>query len=83
MARGKGANHDGPNEIRSEWTKFLANLGKFPVSDLSVKMMMNRIKMKILFDPSEASKQQAIGDAYDFFIKNQATVKEDIKLIFG
>jgi len=45
--------------------------------------MMNRIKMKTLFDPSEAVKKQAISDAFDFFTKNQVSMKDDIKKIFG
>ena len=46
-------------------------------------MMMNRIKMKILFDPSDAARQQAISDAFTFFTKNEAALKEDIKNIFA
>jgi hypothetical protein len=46
-------------------------------------MLMNRLKLKVMFDPSAAAKQQAIADAYDFFAKNQAELQDDIKKIFG
>ena len=46
-------------------------------------MLISRLKMKTAFDTSEACKQQAISDAYDFFMKNQVSLKEDIKQIFG
>jgi len=72
-----------PAKSDPKWEKFLLSLGSIPVSDLSVKMMMNRIKMKTLFDPSEAVKKQAISDAFDFFTKNQVSMKDDIKKIFG
>ncbi len=72
-----------PSKTDLKWMKFLDNLGKLPVADLSVKMMMNRVKTKIMFDGSEAVKKQMISDAHDFFTKNEATLKDDIKLIFG
>ena len=72
-----------PSKTDLKWIKFLDNLGKMPVSDLSVKMLMNRVKTKILFDGSDAVKKQMISDAHDFFTKNEATMKADIQLIFG
>lgn len=72
-----------PPKNDPKWSKFLSSLGSIPASDLSVKMMMNRIKMKILFDPSDAARQQAISDAFTFFTKNEAALKEDIKNIFA
>lgn len=72
-----------PSKTDLKWVKFLDNLGKLPVTDLSARMMLNRVKTKIMFDGSEAVKKQMISDAYDFFTKNEATLKDDIKLIFG
>lgn len=72
-----------PPKSSPKWTKFLNDLGTITVNDLSAKMMMNRIKMKIRFDGSEAIRQQAIGEAYDFFVKNEAALKSEIDRIFG
>jgi len=72
-----------PAKSDPKWAKFLGSLGKTQVTDLSTRMMMNRLKMKISFDGSEATKAKAIAEAYDFFSKNQANLKDDIKLIFG
>ena len=72
-----------PPKNSPKWTKFLNDLGTIAVNDLSAKMMMNRIKMKIRFDGSEAVKQQAITEAYDFFAKNEAALKGEIDRIFG
>jgi hypothetical protein len=72
-----------PPKTDLKWVKFLDNMEKLPVKDLSVKMLLCRVKTKIIFDHSEAVRKQMISDSYDFFIKNEATLKEDIKLIFG
>lgn len=72
-----------PPKTDPKWAKFLSNLGSVPANDLSVKMMMSRIKIKILFDPSDAARQQAISDAFTFFTKNEAALKEDIKTFFA
>ena len=45
--------------------------------------MMSRLKLLTTFENSEATKQEAIKLAYDFFVKNELTVKDDIKVIFG
>lgn len=72
-----------PAKSDPKWSKFIGNLGKIQVTDLSTRMMMNRLKMKVSFDGSAPVKQKAIEEAYDFFMKNQANLKDDIKLIFG
>ncbi len=35
------------------------------------------------WEQSEAKKQEAINIAYDFFVKNETIVKDDVKVIFG
>jgi hypothetical protein len=72
-----------PTKSDPKWGKFIGNLATIQVSDLSTRMMMNRLKMRVSFDQSEAARQKAIGEAYDFFLKNQANLKDDIKQIFG
>lgn len=61
----------------------MSNLEKFQVSSLPTRMLMSRLKNKFLFDSSEATKQKAIVEAYEFFVKNQSMVQDDIRLIFG
>jgi hypothetical protein len=72
-----------PPKSDRKWTKFISSLGSIKVNDLPARMLISRLKMKTAFDTSEACKQQAISDAYDFFMKNQVSLKEDIKQIFG
>jgi hypothetical protein len=72
-----------PPKSDPKWTKFISSLGSVKVNDLSARMLISRLKMKTAFDSSETCKQQAISDAYDFFMKNQVPLKEDINLIFG
>lgn len=72
-----------PAKTDPKWTKFISNLGAIAVTDLSTRMMLNRIKMKVGFNATDATKKQAIEEAYDFFTKNQATLKDEIQKIFG
>jgi hypothetical protein len=72
-----------PPKSDPRWIKFVTNKGGILTTNLPLRMLMNRMRLKIMFDGSEASKQQAISEAYDFFVKNEAAVQEDIKLIFG
>ena len=71
----------GPNDPK--WNKFLDNLGKVPVNDLAAKMLLSRLKLKLSFDNSDATRKQAIQDAHAFFVKNAATLQNDIRAIFG
>ena len=72
-----------PPKSDPKWTKFLNNLGNIVVTELPTRMLLNRIKMKVLFDPSEAVRKQAIDDAFDFFTKNEAILGNDVQKVFG
>lgn len=72
-----------PPKTDPKWTKFISSMGSVKVNDLSARMLISRLKLRTGLDTSETCKQQAISDAYDFFMKNQVPLKEDIKLIFG
>jgi hypothetical protein len=68
-----------------KWNKFVANLraGEIRATELPTKMFVNRLKIKVMFDQSEAVKRIVIGEAHDYFTKNQDALKADIHLIFG
>jgi hypothetical protein len=72
-----------PPKSDAKWTKFLSNLGTIKATDLSARMLINRLKLRLNFDHSDPVKLQSISDAYDFFIKNEIALKDDIKLIFA
>lgn len=74
-----------PSLSDPKWNKFIANLcaGSIRATELPTKMFVHRLKVKVLFDKSEAMKKTVIGDAHDYFTKNQDVLKADIQLIFG
>lgn len=72
-----------PNVSDPKWSSFLQDIGKKQVHDLSAKMLLNRIKLRIAFDPSDAARKLAIGEIHAFFTKNQANLMDDIQAIFG
>ena len=72
-----------PPKTDPKWAKLVSNLGTVPVTNLVTKMLMTQLKFFMSWEQSEAKKQEAINIAYDFFVKNEAIVKDDIKVIFG
>jgi len=70
-----------PSISDPKWNKFVANLsaGTVRATELPTKMFVNRLKIKVMFDQSEA----VIGEAHEYFTKNQDALKADIQLIFG
>jgi len=72
-----------PSKTDPRWKALISNAESIPVTNLATKFMMSRLKLITTFENSEATKQEAIKLAYDFFVKNESTVKNDIKLIFG
>jgi hypothetical protein len=74
-----------PSLSDPKWSKFIANLGAGSIraTELPTKMFVNRLKIKVMFDQSEAVKKTVISEAHDYFTKNQDALKADIQLIFG
>lgn len=66
-----------------KWNRFVANLGSIRANELPTRMFVNRLKTKVILDPSEAVKKSVINEAHDYFTKNQDLLKADIQLIFG
>jgi len=72
-----------PSVSDPKWAKFVANLGTIRANELSTKMFVNRLKIRVMFDQSDAVKKAVIGEAHDYFTKNQDALKADIQQIFG
>ncbi|PWU19283.1 MAG: hypothetical protein C5B49_06025 [Bdellovibrio sp.] len=72
-----------PHKADHRWLKFILGAEDPPVSNLSTKMMMMRVRMILGGGSSSERIQEAIDLAYDFFEKNELSVKEDIDAIFG
>lgn len=65
------------------WRGFLDSLGTVQSGNLATRMLINRLKLKLTFDSSDASKLEAIRAAHDFFARYESAVLDDIKHIFG
>ncbi len=72
-----------PPKTDPRWAKLINNLGSVDVTNLVTKMLMTQLKFFMSWEQSEAKKQEAINIAYDFFVKNETIVKDDVKVIFG
>ena len=72
-----------PSKSDPKWKAILTDPKDAPVSGLSTKMMLMRVKMMVKMDPSPAAFQSAVDSALDFFSKNEAAVQNDIKALFG
>jgi hypothetical protein len=64
------------------WAQFLTRINTIPLNNLVTKMLSTRIR-SMNWQQSEIRKREAIAAAYDFFVKNEVIVANDVKLIFG
>jgi hypothetical protein len=71
-----------PPKSDRKWQRFLDHISTVEVSNLSTRMLVNRLKLKIAFEPTAAVKAAALDMAHDFFCKNESAVADDIKRIF-
>lgn len=73
-----------PPKQDPKWTKLINNLESVQSYSLSTRLMLSKLKLTMTREKSsDASKKQSIAEAYDYFTKNEANLKDDIKLIFG
>jgi hypothetical protein len=71
-----------PPKTDPRWEKLIMTPKSVPVTNLVTKMLVTRLfLMNCAGDASK--KKVALDSAYDFFVKNETAVKDDIKLIFG
>ena len=63
------------------WTQYLDNLNRVLLKNLVTKLLSTRLRM-MNWQQSEEKKQAAIAVAYEFFVKNEAGIADDMQLIF-
>jgi hypothetical protein len=71
-----------PPKADPRWGWLIANTREIPFTKLATKMLMTRLRI-MECETNGTRKHEAIDAAYEFFAKNEAIVKDDIKLIFG
>ena len=71
-----------PPKTDPGWNRFLNNLENYAPKSLPTKILMTRLKL-ISKQGSAEAKKAMVDAAFDFFTKNEVSVKDDIKLIFG
>ena len=71
-----------PPKSDPRWSRMLNNIGKVPVNNLSTRMLMSRLKVMTL-DKADTARQHAIEVAYEFFLKNEAIVQDDIRQLLA
>lgn len=64
------------------WRKIVERPEDFQVQALPTKMLFMRIKMLCRHGTTQGI-SEAIDAAYDFFVQNAETVREDVDEIFG
>jgi hypothetical protein len=72
-----------PAKADPRWKKVVTNVDSFTPQGLATKMLMMRVKQVVSQNPSPEKVEEAIGIAYDFFLKNEAILAADIKSLFG
>lgn len=71
-----------PKKSDSRWEKIVLNESSESLNNLATKMLLTRVRLHVKQDRSETKIKEAIDIAYDFFLKNEAIVKDDIEILF-
>lgn len=73
-----------PEKIDPIWRTIVLNCDQYPLKALATKLMMMRVKMIIDNEQEDFEKRisHATEVAFDFFIKNQNSVRADLNYIF-
>ncbi len=72
-----------PDKTDPRWIDLVSHQDEIPLVAFASKMLLTRVRSLVKNDPSSQKVQEAVSIAYDFFKKNEHSVKEDIKFIFG
>jgi hypothetical protein len=72
-----------PPKTDAKWKKFVTNIGSIEAANLPTRMLLSRLRLRVGANPTEAGRQEVIHSAWEFFSKNETTVADDIKKIFG
>jgi hypothetical protein len=72
-----------PSKSDPKWLRFIDDLAGIQVESLPARMFLNRLTLKLQANASADAKSEAIGEAFEFFTKNQCAIAEDIQRIFG
>lgn len=70
-----------PQKSSPVWNELVSSAKDYQLSGLATKIMLMRVRQIVKNDSSKI--QEAIDAAYDFFVKNNEVVSDDIKKIFG
>lgn len=71
-----------PEKSDPIWSEIVEHPEKFQLSSLPARMLFMRLKL-IMKNGTLEGRSSAVDTAYDFFIKNQDALREDIALIFN
>lgn len=72
-----------PEKNDSRWKEIVTMGKEFPLNGLATKMLLMRVRTMIKLDPSPLKIDEAIKITYDFFNKNEETLKSDLEILFG
>jgi len=71
-----------PEKNDSRWKEIVTTATVFPLHGLATKMLLMRVRTMIKLDPSPQKVDEAIKITYDFFSKNEETLKNDLAILF-
>ncbi|OFZ28959.1 MAG: hypothetical protein A2622_12735 [Bdellovibrionales bacterium RIFCSPHIGHO2_01_FULL_40_29] len=72
-----------PSKTDPRWKKIVTAAENPNLQSLATKMMLMRVRLLLINDQSSTKMQEAITIAYDFFVKNEAIIANDLKVLFG
>ena len=71
-----------PKKEDPRWKELVTMGTSLPLHGLATKMLLMRVRTMIKLDSSPEKIDEAIKITYDFFNKNEETLKNDLEIIF-
>lgn len=72
-----------PNKTDPRWRRLVVGEMRPTVSALATKFMLSRVNQAASRDASPSNLSKLVDEAYEFFIKNERVVANDIRAIFN
>ena len=72
-----------PSTTDPRWTRLIENPGRYSYNMLALRVMMQRISLKVRLGMTVNERRDVLSEVQSFFAKNERMLQDDIRSIFG
>jgi hypothetical protein len=71
-----------PERQDPRWREVVSGKRRYELENLAARMLLTRLRLRTMHGDEQAL-NEAVGAAFDFFERNEATTQADVKALFG